>query len=289
MKKIMKIFSVILVGVAMTLASCGKTPFADAVREPSPEVDGPGIFFSPSTNGMTMEINSEQASFTVPLVRTNKQGAATASLTYSSADMTLLAGLPTKVSFADGADKADITITTDIAKIPLNKPFQVTVTLGDNTTPYGLDAVTFNVVNLPLWGNIQVAKYTAGAFGATFYGSAQTYWVKYQKAVGLDFYRLVDTYQPETAYEGFTLGSPDVLASELTGDRYIIIDAMDPAAVTIAKQSMGIDWGYGVMSMVGEKPGTFENNIVTIQVRVDVGDGRGGRGTDIFDFNPQQP
>ena len=290
----MKIFSAIAVGAVLALASCAKSQFADAEREPSPEIEG--AYFDASLFGYSFGVGNATPTVTIPILRSNKSGAVTAKLAFESKDIDKLLNLPSSVTFADGQDKAEITFTADVANMEFNATVEVTLTISDNNTPYGLSTATFGVVKALIWGPVGIAKYTAGGFNATF-GVPPTTYTKYQKAEGLEYYRLVNTYRPTSEYGGYTLGWEDIWAEEvLPGDNYILIDATNPDAVDIKSQKLGFDWSYGEMILqaafyadnkysLGKKVG----NIITIDVAFDIGDGRGGYGVDIIEFDIQAP
>lgn len=50
-------------------------------------------------------------------------------------------------------------------------------------------------------------------------------------------------------------------------DYFLEIDATDPAAVTIAAQELGLNWGYGMISVVGVEPGTLTDGVITFPAK----------------------
>jgi hypothetical protein len=214
--------------------------------------------------------------------------------------------LPASVSFAPGESTTMVPITVNKSMMLPETPYSFTIRSsipsvsvnGESARTNVWDPVTYNgyaetevrASYALTWGDVRVGKYTAGAYSTTWgIDPAVVIYTKWQKANGDEFYRLVDAYQPETTYEGFTLGTSDIWAQEmLSWNNYIVINARNPANVTIAKQRLGVDWGYGNMAISGTG-GTLTGNILTIENAFDIGDGRGDLGTDIIDFNPQQP
>lgn len=97
--------------------------------------------------------------------------------------------------------------------------------------------------NPEVFKSLGMAQYTDDIVGPLFSAPTVTYEVEVQESVeNPGKYRLVNPYG-----EAFPYNEPgDWDASQ---DYYMVIDATDPAAVTIPMQSLGVDWGYGMMGV----------------------------------------
>lgn len=277
MKNIMKIFSAIAVGAALALASCAESPFADAVREPSPEITSPVAFFtSAEVNRMAkIDIGMEDTDFDFHVIRPSKAPEAldvNLSLTGNGSD---LFTAPAKVTIPANDSVGVITVKFDVAKLEAGKYYNLTLGITDNLTPYGISEINFSVGLLP-WGKVGIAKYTPGFSNALFNIPEKTIYTKYQKVEGMEIYRLVNPYLPPYIDEdsGFPMGFASILPEEvLPGDHYIVIDATDPEAVRIDAQEIGISWpGYGAFIVAGSgvvlngyELGTKKDDIIKVE------------------------
>ncbi len=255
----------------LVLAGCSKSDFGDAKRSPSPEVDGSRAYFSDQTAGA---INIADSKVALQIYRTDGNGTLTVPVSFSSSVTGLLSSSTGSVTFAAGETEADIEIpvNTDGLDVNVNYPVLVTITDESVTTPYGLDGVRFNAV-LPLtWKDaIKIGKYTGSVFNALF-GLEQATWnIMYQESEIDGFYRLITPYSPLRDFEGTTLGISEIWEEEMQPGEpfYVVIDARDPAKVTIAEQSLGFDWGYGVFTTgtrdqiaATNAAGVMENGII---------------------------
>lgn len=287
MKKILKYAFATLLGAAV-LTGC------ETENKKATTSGNGGATFQAA--GLTVEVTTAANTFNIPLIRDNADGSFTTTIILNRpananypAEML---SFPANVTFADGQLSTTLPVTLDIPAMTPGVNYALAFSVS-NPSLGAVPTITVRCSTPLVWGEeIKIAKYTAGAFSAAFYGSTQVYYVKYQKAEGnYTFFRLINAYQPETTYEGFPMGSADILPSEmLAGDHYLVINALDPEKVIIDRQGLGFDWGYGgEMTLVGDASGKLENNVVTIRNWFDIGDGRGARGVDIFDFNEQQP
>lgn len=252
-----------------------------------------------------VEVTTADNTIEVPISRGNAEGSLTVSLkldrpanaTYPADIVTI----PADVTFEPGQYTATIPVETKISSMTPGVKYTFPITASNpsvgsikwdaTSTPIMSTTVNIQCTTPPAWNpQIKIAKYTPGAYNTVWGINPPTVlYVKYQKADGSEFYRLVDAYQPETEYEGFTLGTPDILPSEmLSTNNYLVINALNPNNVIIDAQKLGVDWGYGNMAISGTR-GVMKDNVLTITNSFNIGDGRGASGTDIIDFNIQTP
>jgi hypothetical protein len=293
----MKIFSVLAVGAAMMLASCAKSPYADAKRAPSPEVTGAGVYFNAAqTAGLAkIDLGADDTEFTFDVYRSTVDATALDVNLSLTGDGASLFTAPAKVTIPANENKTEVVVTFDTADFEAGEYYDLLIAVAADGTPYGTTEFTISAGLIP-WGPVGIAKYFPGAFGASFGGLEEFVYTRYQKADGIELYRLVNAYMPSmigavegeggepNVYEGYPMGFSAIWAEELLpGDHYLIIDATDPAKVTIAYQSIGVDWGYGgSMGIVSSGAGTKVGNTITVEATFDIGDGRGNPGTEVI-------
>ena len=108
------------------------------------------------------------------------------------------------------------------------------------------------------WESLGMALYTddliEGIFSAAVPVSYEVEVLESTKTPGL--YRLKNPYGE--AYPYNEDGDWDD-----SMDYFLEIDATDPNAVSIDAQELGLDWGYGMISVVGVATGTLANGVIT--------------------------
>ncbi len=250
----------------MALSACTQSEFSGAKRDPSPLIDG--AYFGNSLSEATLGFSEENPTIKVPILRTNSAGSLTVALSYESEGLDKLSGMPSSATFADGSAVTEISITADALNMAYNDPVELTITLSDNNTPYGLNVVMVKINKSLIWEKdengediIKVAKYSPGIFPLLYGIPTPYFWyVKYQKAEGMDFYRLIRPWGPveDNMYGGYIIGNPDIWEEELVdfGDEDadptlydIIINFTDPDNVTFGYTPLGFAWGEGPVSM----------------------------------------
>jgi hypothetical protein len=292
----MKIFSAIAVGAAFMLTSC----LLENEMGPSPEDHG--AYIDASIHGATFNVGTENPTFTIPIHHSQAVENITVTLQYESANMDLFDPLPSTITIPAGGDTFNLNVTAVLDAMEFNVPYEFTITIAgesDVHTNYGHNFATFNVLKALVWGTPGIAKYNATAWAAN-YGEGEWY-VRYQKAVGLEFYRLINAYVPLGEIDGFPTGVESIWEEEIINpgvDHYLIIDATDPNAVKLAEQGLGFDWGTGefkigaVNNRIDSYPlGRMQGNIISIICYIDPGDGRtlGNGQADLIEFDIQQP
>lgn len=274
----MKIFSVIALGAVLTLASCAKSEFANAEREPSPEPTGPVAYFTgaEANSKAKIDLGTEDTGFAFHVYRPAKAAEALDVSLSLTGDNPELFDVPAKVTIPANDSVAVVTIGVDVATLEPGKYYNLKLALTDNITPYGLSEITFAVGLIP-WGEVGIAKYTPGFSNALYGLPEKSVYTKYQKADGLELYRLINPFLPAYVDEesGYPMGFTAIWEEEvLPGDHYIVIDATDPKRVVLEAQEIGISWpddgafiiaGAGVVLTGDDKKyGTKKGNTISI-------------------------
>lgn len=271
MKKIINILGVVLVLIGMTsLYSCQD----DAPDySPSEKIDSEQVYF-PSTNSSKVALSSVENSFDIVIARVKTDNAITVPLTISGNDG--LYDIPSSVNFAQGESKASIKVNYDTDEIGFDNFSDLTISINEQyTSVYGKSEYKFNIGVPAPWKTLGDAIY-ADDYVTTWFGVGNDeYKVEIQENLlqpGL--FRLVNPYGAAYPYN-------DPGDWDDSQDWYLEINAVDPTAVFINLQEVGMDWGYGMFSFgsiaglrmsqgktleeVKEDglTGTFENGVIT--------------------------
>lgn len=157
-------------------------------------------------------------------------------------------GYASQIPFSFEAGKYQTTISIDATPLAVGDEVLIDLTLpeGSSIAVDGSDITTVSVTKDYTWQSIGKGIWTDGIVSNVFgISDGSNIWeVEVEQAVeNQNMYRVVNAY-------GFEI-CPWVLENEVTLDPcYIKIDATDPQNVYTARQSMGINWGYGEMYVV---------------------------------------
>ena len=271
MKKIKNILGVILVLAGMTAMFSCQDDAPDYIA--AEKIDSEQVYF-PSTISSNVALSSLENSFDIIIARVKTDNAITVPLTITGNDG--LYNIPSSVTFAQGESKATLKITYDAAEIGFDNFSDLSIKIGDEyTSVYGKSEYLFTIGVPSPWESLGEATY-ADDYVSTWFGvDNDEYKVEIQENLlqpGL--FRLVNPYG--AAYPYNEPGDWDD-----SQDWYFEINAVDPTAVFINLQEVGMDWGYGMFSFgsiaalrmsqgktleeVKEDglTGTFENGVIT--------------------------
>ncbi len=271
MKKMKNILGVILVLIGMTTAYSCQDDAPDYI--PSEKIDSEQVYF-PNTNSSKIALSSVENSYDIVIARVKTDNAITVPLTISGNDG--LFDIPSSVNFAQGESKATIKVTYDVDEIGFDNFSDLTISINDQyTSVYGKSEYLFNIGIPAPWKTLGDAIYADDYVTTWFDVDNEEYKVEIQENLlqpGL--FRLVNPYG--AAYPYNEPGDWDD-----SQDWYLEINAVDPTAVFINLQEVGMDWGYGMFSFgsiaalrmsqgktleeVKEDglTGTFENGVIT--------------------------
>lgn len=259
-------FFLSLAGATMLFASCGTEDLELGDSSTSPvDANCPAVEFSTS-NSKSFEVDPAEPSFNITVVRRDSVKASYDIVVVSNEDDAF--NVPAKVDFEEKELSKDITITMkDGAK--QGEPLALTLTFNDaDLNPYtvGLKDITVQTTIIK-WENIGTG-YWLGNILNVYYGvEVLPLAVELQKAVTADAvkfrfecpYASVCTAQDELgAYVGYPYNDPD----NLTGNVENVVITITKDGASIAPVSMGIDYGYGEMSM-GSVYGYLSSNIAS--------------------------
>lgn len=253
-----------LAAMAMMLASCGNEDLELGNSTTAPvDANCPAVEFAAS-NTTTFEVDPSEPNFTLTVQRK-----ATAAATYNikvveNQDNSF--NVPATVEFAANETTKDITISMN-SSAAAGEPLALTLSFDDaDLNPYttGLKSLSINTTIIK-WESIGTG-YWLGNIVNQFYGvEVLPLAVEIEKAVtasAIKFrfvcpYASVCTDQDELGgYVGYPYNSED----KLTGNVQNVIITVTKEGASIAPVSMGIDYGYGEMSM-GSIYGNLSDNI----------------------------
>ena len=252
MKTLKNIFYFLAAASLVGFTSCSDDDATTSLK-------GDQVFFGTDLSS-TIQLEENSSSITIPILRLNADNAA--SYPIFTSDESGLFTLPTSADFAAGENTANLVITYNYAELTQDKEYPCTLTIGDseNTSPYGLSKYEFTLVAPAPWTSLGKGTLTDDVITGAFGVENQVFEVEIQqsdKEPGM--YRLVDPY----INNKYSLSAGEG-GSSSNYSCYLVIDATDPEAVTIAKQNMGIlGTDLGDFQMESTAPGTLDNGIIT--------------------------
>jgi hypothetical protein len=208
-------------------------------------VSGPQVFFD-YTLKSKIEISNTASSFTIPVSRGDKSGTLSVPLQVTSSEGSIFS-VPTSISFADGAEKADLVVTYDPANIVYGKYDTITVALADasQATAYGLNSYTFTA-GITEWVKMKgKATYRDDMLTGLWTSLPISSWTVdiYESAITPGRYMLEAPYGPKTDFRYTPLWDDE---NELlkyfvdNGNLNMVIDATDPNYVYFEQFDTGI-------------------------------------------------
>jgi hypothetical protein len=247
MKTIKNIISTLWVALALVgLTACGDD---DAKYTPAEQEPGAQAYF-PSTNSSSVSLSTANTSFNVIVNRVVTDEATTVPVSVTGNDEGYYT-VPSSVSFAQGESSANLTIGYDPDVLGYDNFSNLTFTLDSGyTTEYGMSTYTVKVGIPAPWKSLGQCTYVDD-FITSFWGVENiAYNVEIQEnMLQPGYFRLVNAYGAAYPYNG----DGDYDDSQ---DYYLEIHAEDPDAVYMNVQNVGMDWGYGEIS-VGSLAGYY--------------------------------
>ena len=195
MNKIKNILSAMLL-LALPLAftaCCDDVEYSPADKPVNAQV------YFPTTNGATVDLSKDKTSFDVTLMRAKTDEAITVPIT-ATGDGSFFT-IPTSVSFAQGVDKAVLSISYNPESLEYDAYSEIKLTIGDEsaTTPYGMAQYVFKAGIPAPWTSLGKATFSDAFLFANKYS------VELQRNdLNPSLYRLVDPYSEGLTKEGFT-------------------------------------------------------------------------------------
>lgn len=195
MNKIKNILSaMLLLALPLAFTACGD----DVEYSPADKPVNAQVYF-PTTNGATVDLSKDKTSFDVTLMRAKTDEAITVPIT-ATGDGSFFT-IPTSVSFAQGVDKAVLSISYNPESLEYDTYSEIKLTIGDEsaTTPYGMAQYVFKAGIPAPWTSLGKATFSDAFLFANKYS------VELQRNdLNPSLYRLVDPYSEGLTKEGFT-------------------------------------------------------------------------------------
>jgi len=232
------------------------------VYEPAEMLDGTtqGIFF-PSTNQAVFELEpTEPTQITLTIARSSTTGAIDVPITvYLNTNDVFVA--PATVSFADGEAEKDFTVSFPNAQEGVTYELRLSVQGDQYVNTYGSAApyVATKVTRIKWTATAEPLIYIDGTFSALFGVSLLPMYVEAEKAevTGMVRYRIKNAYdvpsgdgEPDAdgIYDGYPYNAPGEF--DESNDYYTIIEINNATnEVFMDAHDIGVDWGYGMMSI----------------------------------------
>jgi hypothetical protein len=221
------------------LTACGDD---DAKYTPAEQESGAQVYF-PSTNSSSVSLSSAANSFNVIVNRVVTDEALSVPVTVTGNDEGYYT-VPSTVSFAQGASSATLAVSYDPEVVGYDNYTELTFSLGSgNTTQYGMSSYTVKVGIPAPWKSLGQCTYVDDYISTFWSVGNQIYNVEIQEnMLQPGYFRLVNAYG--AAYPYNEDGDYDD-----SQDYYLEIHAEDPDGVYISTQNVGMDWGYGEISV----------------------------------------
>lgn len=260
MKLIKNLFYVL--AATLTLASCSD----DMDYTPAPKETGPAVYFSSDAEEV-IEIAVDATSVTIPVYRMDAAAQMTVAIDHTQPAGNLFT-VPSSVTFAEGEQKADMTITFDFSKIEPDVQYVITLAISDSdaTTQYGAESYTFAICYSAPYKSIGMCTYTDDLLESVFEfskdGYANTWQVEIEEnELTPGLFRLKNPYTTSECpyWDGGIYWNPSV-------DNYLIIDATNPNEVFLPEQTFGVDFigEYGMMKVGTSTAGKYDKDAGTI-------------------------
>lgn len=162
---------------------------------PAGAVEGAQVYF-PTSVSSTINLSSTENSYQIPVMRVVTDAAMSVAVTATGGEG--LYTVPSTVEFAQGEANAYLTLTYDPDVVGFDSFTDMTITLGSDTTPYGISTYEFSIGIPAPWVSLGNAK-----FSDTFLFD-NTYDVELQQnELEPNRYRLVDPYSAGLKAEGY--------------------------------------------------------------------------------------
>ena len=210
------------------------TACSDDEYTPGPAVEGQGLYFS-SEQSNQITVNEPEGSFTLDLYRSQTDGAIQAEVTATiSEGGESLFTVPASVSFADGVNKASLSI--NYQGLERDVPYQISLGLKE-TTPYGIPSLALTVICPLIWETVSTnAIYIDNLFEPFGAGGIQISEITVEKHPDQNKYRFKSPY--DNSYFEYLFGLT-VFDNGFEAP-YIVLDGETyPGSYFIASTSLG--------------------------------------------------
>lgn len=195
MNKIKNILSaMLLLALPLAFTACGD----DVEYSPADKPGNAQVYF-PNTNGATVDLSKDKTSFDVTLMRAKTDEAITVPVTATGGSSFFT--IPASVSFAQGVDKAMLSISYNPESLEYDAYSEIKLTIGDEntTTPYGMAQYVFKAGIPAPWTSLGKATFNDAFLFANNYS------VELQRNdLNPSLYRLVDPYSEGLTKEGYS-------------------------------------------------------------------------------------
>lgn len=252
--KLIKAFSLLLV---VAFAAC--SDFEDTITDsPQRPAGNQGVYF-PTSNPSLFELEPAAATqVTLKVARELSSGAVQVPITVETNDSSVF-NVPQSVSFADGETEVSFTVTFPDAAEGVAYNLKLSVVGDDLVNPYASALSNLStVVSRIKWSPVgRPLVYKDGAFLALFGVSSLPMYVE-ADSVELESsirYRLKNAYRIPTSEtpdeDGIYDGYPYNESGDFDNSKnwFTTIEIYDNGEVFMPSNEIGVDWGYGMISI----------------------------------------
>lgn len=183
MKKIFNRMAMLVAATSLVLMSCSE----EDKYVPAEPVTGMQVMISPEA-AQKVSLTIDQTTFTIPFTRVDSTKAAKIALKVEKTDEDIYT-VPSEVVFEAGKKCAEIVVDIDASKLQYGKMDSITVTIAQESTPYGIASKTFIVGPELTWSMLGKCTYID-----EYYFGDKTEVVIYQNDQDPALYRLPNPY-----------------------------------------------------------------------------------------------
>ena len=219
---------------AVTMVSCDGGNDVDYVEG----VQSNGAYFP--TTAATYTLDRNKTSFSVPVARSSKDAPSTAQITVS--DPSGLFGIPSQVTFADGALTTELVITYDPADLVYDEKYSITAVVSQGDI-YGNTDYTFDAVLPAPWKKLGTGLYTDALICGIYVIDQLTYSVEIEESeITPGYYRVKNPYGVGVF--------PYTEAGDMTSNEtyYMYVHAEKADQVYMEEFCTNMDYSIGVMT-----------------------------------------
>ncbi len=262
MKNIKSLLYAAAAVLLLPLTSCSDDDYA---LVPAPA--GQEVYFSESLT-TTIALSRDASTVEIPVMRVKTEEAETIQL--MSQDESGLFTIPSSVTFAAGANKANVVISYNVEDLTPSEEYPVSLLVMGNDSEWGKSQVELKLFLTEPWVKLGTGLFRDDIVAPAFGFESLEEEVEIYEYEGREGYYYIDSPYNAVLLARMVDADPSELKNNVQPVQFII-DATDPNAVVIGSasnpQPCGCTFGTdGWMSTFSYVPGTLKDGVITFPV-----------------------